>query len=102
LLFVEQDGPELDGSHFDTANTPSILVAPFLHYKFLPNFSDKCDEAIESGQHWRDGQEYKAYKKVRLEERCFKKQDSIKVKSGVSLSGYVQVITKVIVDNSIR
>ena len=38
LYYVEHGGFEHIGCHFDTYALPSPLVAPFLHFKFLPDF----------------------------------------------------------------
>lgn len=97
LMFMEPGGGELAGSHFDTKYAPSMLVAPLLHYKFLPNIPDKGNEAIVSGQHFRESIEYKVYKETSLESLCLKEPDSILVENGLSLSGYVKKITNVIV-----
>jgi NAD(P)-dependent dehydrogenase (short-subunit alcohol dehydrogenase family) len=36
-------------------------VAALLHFKFMPDFQQKVEEALETGQHWRGSQEYRHY-----------------------------------------
>ena len=36
-------------------------TAALLHFKFLPDFKIKIDEALDSEQHWKESREYKVY-----------------------------------------
>lgn len=95
-LFYVQKDVKLLNSHFISTITPSPLVAPLLHYKFLPEFSEKIKKALEEGQHWNEGIEYKSYEKNDLVNKVLKVENSIKVTSGFDLAPYVNRLSKTI------
>lgn len=45
------------------ANLRTPPTAALLHFKFLPDFKDKVDDALVTQQHWRGSREYKAYER---------------------------------------
>ena len=96
LYYVEHNGYSHVNSHFDNTVQPSPLVAPLLHYKFLPNFSKKIDEAIQDGQHWEGAAEFKDYRKFGLEGANFKTNESVMITSGEDLREYIGGITTMI------
>ncbi len=98
LYYVENGGPESAGSHFDTLNTPSLMIAPLLHYKFLPDFASKCDIAITEGQHWNNAEEYVAYKESGIASKSLKIDKSIYVRNGLDLIPYIEEIGKLIIN----
>jgi hypothetical protein len=99
LYYVEKDGYKHRGPHFDTTLAPSPLVAPLLHYKFLPDFSAKLDNLLKKGDSWVAAQEYKNYKNNNLENIKFKTEHSVLVHSGLDLVPYINAITQVILNH---
>ena len=102
LYFVEEDGAYLLNSHFDSHLTPSPLVAPLLHYKFLPDFSDRVEKAIREGEHWNDAAEYKNYRKLSLWDKNLKIKSSVRVNSSLDLAGHIKAIQRIIIQGLAR
>jgi hypothetical protein len=98
LYLVEPSGYEHTGCHFDTYATPSPLVAPFLHYKFMPGFAARVERAIEEGQHWDNASEYRGYREQSLSGRTLKLSDSVRVRSSSDLKNHIAAFTKLIRD----
>lgn len=84
------------GPHFDNYGTPSPLVAPLLHYKFMPDFEKKIEAAIAEGQHWNGSTEYRVYKEGSLIEKTLLLDNSIKVRNGDDLGRYISMLSETI------
>lgn len=96
LYLVEEYGYAHLGPHFDTYGIPSPLVAPLLHYKFMPDFAEHCDKNIREANHWNNAQDYKHYKRQGLEAKCFKSDNSVHITSGDDLLQHSQAIAHLI------
>jgi hypothetical protein len=96
LYFVEQNGFRSINPHFDNYVLPSPLVAPLLHYKFMPDFKYKIDKAIYEGQHWKNAREYKNYKEAELYKRIIVGAMSVPVDSPDGLSAFIEQISATI------
>lgn len=96
LYFVEQNGFKSSNPHFDNFVLPSPLIAPLLHYKFMPDFKNKVDQAIYEGQHWKNAQEYKNYKEVELYRQPLVGKMSVPVDSPDGLSAFIAQISATI------
>ena len=46
---------------FPFDQNPLSSQGALLHFKFLRDFADKVNEAVVTGEHWRDGLEYRSY-----------------------------------------
>jgi glycosyltransferase involved in cell wall biosynthesis len=58
-----------------------LSVPPFaalLHFKFLPDFEEKIHDALATGQHWRDSEEYRGYARNLEALACPRNEDSIR------------------------
>jgi hypothetical protein len=98
LYLVESSGYEHVGSHFDTYATPSPLVVPFLHYKFMPGFAARVERVIEENQHWDNASEYRGYRDQGMSGRTLKLADSVRVRSSSDLQNHISAFTKLIRD----
>jgi hypothetical protein len=96
LYYVESNGLQQLGAHFDNYGTPSPLVAPLLHYKFLPDFDKRNDAAIADGQHWNNAADYRRYKELSLSEKNLLLDDSIRVRDGNDLRQYISMLSETI------
>lgn len=93
---VSENGPLLVGSHFDNFGTPSPLVAPFLHFKFLPDFKERNDLYIAEGTHWDNSAECRNYNKQELAKKLMKIDSSIRLESSVSIGPHVRALSEII------
>lgn len=96
LYYVESNGLQQTGAHFDNYGTPSPLVVPLLHYKFLPDFDKRIDAAIADGQYWNNAADYRSYKKLSLSEKVLLLDDSIRVRDGNDLRQYISTLSETI------
>lgn len=103
---VEPNVDFFNGSHFDCFGHPSPLVAILLHFKFMPDFSEKIQQALDDKQHWNNAQQYEDYKSARLDSTPLKTSRSIRVSSDKDLCAHVQAFTQLIrnarVDGSVH
>jgi hypothetical protein len=98
LWRVDPSQDFFNGCHADYYGHPSPLVAILLHFKFLPDFSKKTQQAINEKQHWNNAQEYKDYAAANLNAISFKTQQSVKISNDKNLSGHIRGFTRVIRD----
>lgn len=96
VFYCGREGFRKVGAHFDEFGTPSPLVAPLLHYKFLSDFSRRVETAILEGQHWDQAREYKNYARSELSRMTLKLTDSIRIASGDDLLEYTSVLSRMI------
>ena len=61
LRFLGDDEPINNVHIHPRADLTLRPTAALLHFKFLPDFKIKIDEALDSGQHWKESREYKVY-----------------------------------------
>jgi hypothetical protein len=93
LYYVEPDGFEHDGSHFDTYGMPSPLVIPLLHFKFLPDFTSRMRVAIAEGQYWNNAEQYKNYASKQLSSRSLIFEGSVHFRSDDGLKKYIDMVS---------
>lgn len=96
LYYVEENGYQHLGAHFDSYALPSPLVAVLLHYKFMPDFSARCVAYINEGTQWNNAQDYRKYQAQQLGARTFKTDRSIRVRTGHDLIGHISGISRLI------
>ena len=96
LYYVEPGGFEHIGSHFDTYALPSPLVAPLLHFKFLPDFEERMKKSIAEGFHWNDAAEYKNYAAAQLSARHLSFKGSVDFRSDQGIVKYINSMSQFI------
>lgn len=93
LYYLEPGGFEHIGSHFDTYALPSPLVAPLLHFKFLPDFKERMKKSIFEGFHWNDAADYKNYAAAELSTRTLTFEGSVDFRSDDGLVKYINAMS---------
>lgn len=96
LYYAESGGYQHAGCHFDTYGSPSPLVAPFLHFKFLPDFNARTAKAIQEGLHWNDAADHKQYAAAQLSSQVLAFDGSVDFRSEAGLDKYVKTISGLI------
>ena len=97
LYYVEPNGFEHDGSHFDTYGMPSPLVVLLLHFKFLPDFKNRMRTAVAEGQYWNNAARYKNYESQQLFSRSLTFEGSVDFRSDEGLKKYIDVLSSHII-----
>jgi hypothetical protein len=96
LIFVEENGLRYRGSHSLNEGSPSPVVVPLLHFKFLSDCRGRVEKTIHENKLQYNMQEYKDLRDQNLSSISLLNQDSIPVRCEGDLHRFQTVISQII------